>query len=265
MRSATLAAVLALAVAAVAPSAGADSEATTVITDAAGDANFVNGNGLSSLAPTDGVDTRPASIAGADLRSVDFSTPYDTIKVYNQDGTVSQVLYSPKAFRVRLQMEGDVMPTFGPTIIVRILTNIAGCDVWFQAIIRGSNPDAAADPHRADIRLPAAASCPGNAAVLSIANGFTLDVSGKTVTMTYPFEAFTGNHAGWIKPGTQIDPDGSFLNNANTPHVRPWLTSLGVTVPSIDETARPQAFVVGSDVPQTLVCSQQPAHPDCQP
>ncbi|HEX9824604.1 MAG TPA: hypothetical protein VGB51_09470 [Actinomycetota bacterium] len=252
--------------------ATADTAAAVVATDGAGDANFVNSNQLTNVSPTSGPDTRPASIDGADITQISFSTPYFTTKVLNPDGTVKQVLYTATGFRATIETQGNVLPTFGPSLIFRILTNIGGCDAWFEAVVQGSNAAAATDPQRADVRIPAACTNPTRTAAV-VTSGFSIDVTGKVITMNYPFEAFTGaSVGGLIQVGTQIDPDGTFTNNSNAPHVRTWVSATApapvgtssVTAPTIDETPRPEVFVVGSDVPQSVVCSANPTHPDCQ-
>lgn len=242
----------------------ASTQAEIVAADAAGDANFVNGNGNSNLTPTDGPDTRPASIDGADLRQIRFSTSYDTVKIFNADGTVGQVVYNPTGFVVEIENEGAVLPTFGPSLIYRVNTNIAGCDVWFHAVVRGPNAAPGDPATRNELRTPAAAACP---AAATLTAGLPISVVGDTITLSYPYTSFTGAWDGFLAPGKTVDPDGTFTNASNVPSVRLYVApqpGTFVSAPSVDETARITSFEIGSDVPDNVVCAQQPAHPDCQ-
>lgn len=255
---------LALALAAGAIPAVADGAGEVVSSDAAGDANFANGNGNSSLTPTDGPDTRPASIDGADLRQIRFSTPYETVKIFNPDGTVGQVVYNPTGLVVEIENEGDVLPTFGPSLIYRVNTNIGGCDVWFHAVVRGPNAAPGDPATRNELRTPAAASCP---AAATLTAGLPISVAGDTITLSYPDSAFTGAWSGFLAPGKSIDPDGTFLNASNVPSVRLYVApqpGTFLSAPTVDETARILPFEIGSDVPANVICSQEPTHADCQ-
>src|SRR5688500_17667270 len=80
------------------------------ITDVAGDANLVNGQGVQTGLET-GPDTRPVSVDGADLLAVWFETVYDTIKTIDPEtGRVSRVEYRATALLVRIKTQGPIHP-----------------------------------------------------------------------------------------------------------------------------------------------------------
>jgi hypothetical protein len=231
------------------------------IVDAAGDANFLNTQGSTSVEPASGPDTRPASLDGADIVSIRFHTRYSTAKLRNTDGTVQSVDYRPSALQVDITMAGDVKPTDGPSLLFRVQAMLGTCETWFQGWVRGSQGQPT-EPERADIRK-LTATCPGGAN--TVTNGFTYTIDGNVITMTYPFQAaaFSGAMAGFIKDGTEITAPTSFLNNANYPHVRASVNGGTLTAPTIDQTARMTDFTVGSDVPADVVCAKAPTNPDC--
>ncbi|MGH2709600.1 MAG: hypothetical protein ACRDH9_00135 [Actinomycetota bacterium] len=239
--------------------ASADPPAPQII-DAAGDANFVNANGNTNLEPANGPDTSAVySESGADFRSIRFFTRYTKVKIKNPEGVVEMIDYRPSALQIDITMSGDIKPAKN-SLIFRVQTLIAGCQAWFTGWIRGTQPGAA-EVERAQINK-SAGTCPGGTG--AVQNGFQQIVSGNLLTLIYPFEAeaFSGAMAGFIKSGTQIDPAGTFTNNANYPHVR---TVIGgtVTAPSIDQTERPTPFTVGSDVPADVICANTPEDPEC--
>lgn len=231
------------------------------IVDVAGDANFLNTQGSTDAEPANGPSTSPASIDGADIRSIRFHTRYTTAKLRDLDGNVESVDYRPNALQVDITMTGAVKPTFGPSLLFRVQALIAGCETWFQAWVRGSQAQAT-DPERADIRK-LTATCPGGAN--TVLNGFEYTIDGNVIKMVYPFQAavFTGAMAGFIQDGTEISPPAVFTNSASYPHVRTSVNAGTLTAPTIDQTLRMTDFTVGSDVPADVICANEPEHPDC--
>jgi len=239
-----------------------------LVTDAAGDANGLNSQGNASTGGN-GPSTQPASIDGADLREVSFKTRYSTNKFLNPDGTVSRVLYTPNALKIDITMEGNVLPTFGPSILVRVPTRVVMpsgtlCESWFQLWWKGPNATPN-DQERVDIRrITAAPACPANNTIF---NGFDISIEGKVVTGIYPLSA--PDMAGYIQEGTEITPPQVFTNSSNYIHSRtaflvpPNPGTGGLTAPSIDEAERFPGFVVGSDVPANIDCSVTPDNPEC--
>ena len=230
------------------------------ITDAAGDANFVNTQGTTNLEPASGPDTSAVyNEAGADIRSIRLSTRYTKVRIVNPDGTVEMIDYRPKALQIDVTMTGPIKPA-KTSMIFRLQTTIGGCETWFQGWIKGTQA-AATELERADIRK-ITTGCPGGAA--TVFNGFQQILDGNVMSLVYPFgaAAFTGPMAGFLKSGTQIDPLGSFTNNANYPHIRVSVNG-AVTAPTIDQTNRPTPFTVSSDVPADVICANAPEHPEC--
>ena len=258
---------VATALATLAPPAGANGGGPAVMTDAAGDANGVNGQYSLSLDPN-GPDSRPASIDGADLRRIEFSTTYTTQKVLNPDGSIREVRYVADGLKVQATMEGDVLPTFGPSLMLEIPANVlrpsgSTCPALFRAWWRGPEP-LDEDLEQADIR-----PC---GFLTDTSEGFDLAIDGPTVTMHYPFSA--PRMPGYIEDGTEIKPPYVQTAESNFPHVGPqWApvptepvvggNSRPTFIGHIDETALFPGFVVGSDVPPDVDCAATPDHPDC--
>lgn len=252
--------------------AGASADLAPLITDAAGDANFLNAQSLAG-SPSNGPGTKPASIDGADLREISFETRYIDNKIM-KDGRVWKVMYIPQALLIHVTMEGNVQPTVGPSFILRIPTRIVRpngslCESWFEAFWKGSRP-APADIERADIRrLTDAPACP---AVNTLTDGFDLVIEGKTVTMQYPLNS--PGMDGFIEEETVIQAPAVFINNPNYVHVRTQVGAPAVppvttgptiaTVAQVDEAARFPGFVVASDVPADIDCDVTPDHAECQ-
>ena len=240
------------------------------IADAAGDANGINGQGLERT-DTNGPDTRPLSIDGADLREVAFSTTYTTQKLLNPDGSVREVRHIPEALRIRVTMEGDVLPTSGPSLMIVIPTEVRRpdgntCPSLFQGWWRGPVPGEL-DLQRADIRR-GPGYCPGlMISTDTLFAGFDLSISGRVIIMEYPLSA--PSMPGYIDNGTVIkSPLVSVQLRTNRVHVRPQFVGMtGTRSPTmaIDEAAPFPGFVVGSDVPPNVDCTATPNDPECSP
>jgi hypothetical protein len=231
------------------------------ITDAAGDANFLNAQGNTNAEPASGPDTSAVyNEAGADIRSISMYTRYTKVRMLNTDGTVEMIDYRPKALEIDVTMTGPIKPAKA-SMIFRLQTTIEGCETWFQGWIRGAQAQAT-ELERADIRK-LTAGCPGGAA--TVFQGFQQIIDGNVMSLIYPFEAgaFTGQMAGFITSGSQINPLGTFTNNANYPHIRVSVNGGTLTAPTIDQTNRPTPFTVSSDVPADIICNDSPEHPEC--
>lgn len=247
-----------------------------VVADPSGDANLINSQGMVDGLP-DGVDTRPASIDGADIEKIWFSSPFETVRFFNEDGTVASVIYEPLALRIRIQVQGDVLPTLGPSLVFKIPTSSESCSqLLFEAWVRG--PDAPPEhPQHTEIRSSAATQCGlegsggigGSGGVLA-SESFTFTVEDNLITMEYPLEILSA--AGLMTDGSRLDPQAPLQI---TPHQNKYpLVHLVSTYPPlwegrglppvIDEAPTHEPFVIGSDVPAPVVCSTEPSHPDCQ-
>lgn len=247
-----------------------------LITDAAGDANFVNAQGNTAAVSANGPDTRPASLGGADLRSIAFSTRYATVKVRNPDGSVRMVDYRPLAMQIDITTTGPITPTFGPSLIFRVPTVISGCEAWFQGVIRGplaSNTNSG-EVQRVELRklnISGQPACPGGTGTMTSAE-FGMEGGENTLKLVYPFSAFTGAMTGFITNGTQLSAPPNFINasrfpNVSTLHYTPTAPTLGsagiIGVAYVDEAPKFTSFTVGSDVPADVICADTPEHPAC--
>ncbi|MDQ3991708.1 MAG: hypothetical protein M3245_05305 [Actinomycetota bacterium] len=248
--------------------AGAGTEQQPEVVDAAGDANAINTQGNLTQAGHDGPSTTPASIDGADLRAMWFSTVYESSKTRDEEGNITAVSWTPTALRVQARMTGAVLPTFGPSLIMKVPVTIGTCEVWLQGSWIGTNP-APGDQQRADFRK-ITSTCPGGAATITSPD-FTIGIDGNLVTMTYPFSGFTGAVEGLVHPKTEFGPPPSFLNSSRYADVRvqagtgpiPQVGSVTATAPAIDEASRFTQFALSSDAPAAIDCSVSLDHEEC--
>lgn len=266
MRKASAMALAALLVALGALQASAEIVDDPELTDPAGDANFVNNQGL----PNDpgSHDTRPASVDGVDIRAISFDTAYVTSQILGEDGSVERVVYTPTGLDITVEMEGDVLPTAGPSMGVRIPVDVNGCESVFQSWWRGTLQDADRGFQQSEIRK-LGSSCPGGAN--TIATDFGQTIEGKTVTMHYPFSAFTGALTGFLASGMELGPAPTYLNSQNNPYTttqqfvgQSGAATVHLYTTIIDQAPRFDSYVIGSDVPASVNCALTPDHPDCQ-
>ena len=220
------------------------------VTDPAGDANAINGQGFLT-GTEEGPDTRPVSWDGADLVHVQYETTFTRKKVRGANRKVLGVEYTPTGLRVKFTTLGPI-GTPGPTAIYRIDANLGECNVFFQMYVRG--PSAApSDVQRGEVRK-LTATCPGGAT--TYASGVNMAVRGNVAIVEYPFDAFVGVQQGLIAPGVEI--------TGSLPQVRTLLgTVVTLTAPQIDEAVEMPPFVIGSDVPANVDCRQTPEADGC--
>jgi len=221
----------------------AGTEALPEVTDIAGDANLVNGNGVG---PDVNQGTAPASIDSLDLRAIWLETAYT--KTIETVGEVRWVRYEPTGLVVKIKTTAPPKPTVGPSVIYRFPALLGGsCSVYFEVWLRGSAPGAVDREYVAINRL---SGCSG-----AVTTGFPLSVSGSVITATFPF----AQTAGTVTDEMTVGP-------SSRAHVRAVLGSGATyccTVPAIDEMPLGSEFEIGSDVPADVNCSEEPAHPDC--
>jgi hypothetical protein len=227
----------------------AGTQAVPEVSDRSGDANFANSNGQGGSEV--GAGTAPASIDSADLRAIWLETAYSK-RIEVALGDVHWVRYEPTGLKINFQTTAPAKPTFGPSVIFRYPALLdSGCTLNFEAWVKGSAAVAVDREYASVVRL---ASCPGG----TIPNdALSLSSSGNVLTATFPFSAM----AGVLAKGMSVGPHAT-----SRPHVRVVLgaaTVYGATAPVIDEAARGGSFVIGSDVPADVNCTEQPAHPDC--
>ena len=226
-------------------SASAGGPSDPEVVDPAGDANLVNNQGQEA-APEQNLSTAPASIDGADIRSIWLETLYSTVKERDADGAVRFVRHVPHSLRINFVTTAPAKPTFGPGVIFRMSANVGegGCQVQFQVYLAGT----ATAMERAEInRLR---NCTGGNGILG--GGFTHAVQGTTLSLTFPFAQTEG-----MLTGVET------LSAYTRPHTRVVLPNAAATAPAIDQTAPIRSFTLGSDVPPDVDCTTEPGHPDC--
>lgn len=215
------------------------------ITDVAGDANFINGQGVVP-GHEDGPDTRPASLDGADLRAVWFTTDYVSSKVLDPEtDAVLRVEYAPTGLRIHLRTEAPIHPTpQNRSIRYRVIASLPGCRVRFELWALGES-GAIHIISRLD------AGCPSGIRQDSVATSSNLpSFDGNVATFAFPF-----SHQ-WV---AELLSDGLTIPQpaANVVFAFPD----GAV---IDEAASGRSFTVGSDVPPDVDCTAEPGHPECQ-
>lgn len=218
------------------------------ITDKVGDANGINGQGISGFEEVS-PDTRPASIDAADILAVWFRTAYDTTKVRDESGRVLSVIHTPTALEIHFKTLAPVKPTPGGlAMMYRVPADLSTCPglgVFFQMRLAGVTNTT----ERADINN----FCQG---VTLTDSRFTLTFVGSESVWTYPFAAFPTR---LVAAGVEITSPAA--------HVRTFFRT-GIadafTAPAVDEAKTGDDFTIGSDVPPNVDCVATPDHPDCQ-
>ena len=234
--------------------AGAGTEGAPEIRDAAGDANGVNRQQYVFVVPDDGPDTRPASIAGADLRAVWFETAYETSR--NRDASTGEILavsHTPTGLKVNIKTEGPIASP-GHTLWFEVFTNLSeiceetGWSDWVRFRLRVPGP-ASPDmdrPARAEIILDRCY------APMTLTDEVDLTIDDDIATLTLPFSVPGLSQS--IYPGQGLTPSRAV---AGVQLVN------GYTWPEIDRTGPGDEFVIGSDLPADVDCIATPDHPEC--
>ena len=231
-----------LAVLTIAPPGLAGTEAAPEISDIAGDANVANGQGQG---PDTNVATAPAQVDSADLRAIWLQTTYEKrIEVVGEDRWVR---YDPTGLTVRFKTTAPPKPTFGPSLIYRFPASFGGCQAYVEAWIRGSAPGAVAREYATLNRIN---DCTGG-----VTSGLPMSISGNVISVTVPFVQAAGTIEDGMDVGTWVRAHVRVVVGANATYC--------CTAPVIDEMPLGNGFVVGSDVPADVNCTEQPAHPDC--
>lgn len=233
MRSRTLVAGAALAV--VALVLPADAAGKAQITDPAGDANALNGQGLVTGGQFDGGNTTSQQLAQADLLSVTYSTTYDTVEI-GEDG-LQHVITGVQA---RIVTTAPAVST-GPTLIYRLNADIGGCGGFLQAYVNGP-ASAPTDGRGLEFRQFAARGCLADVTK----RGFTaaLDEEGALV-FDLPYALMDAAMQAQFAPKKNIGTVGAEVR-----------TQIGTaTAPAIDTTLAGANFRIGSDVPADVPCT----------
>ncbi len=210
-------------------------EETFLISDPAGDANGINGQGFADLVPGLPSDqTTPADVAEYDILGVRYATMFDTVVV---DGVDTYVVTGVEA---RMGLSAQPTATSAPAI-VRLAQEASGCAMFLQ-YYGGTNGSNAADT--GNLRITCEGDVTGGNPA-NITEGAALDVSfdDETSELVWAYTFGTGAAADrYLKNGAAITP--------TNPHVR--ANSGAVTAPVIDELYNPEfaTFRIGSDLPE---------------
>lgn len=239
------------------PSAGrADDPSQLRFVDAAGDANYVNGQELLSM-PEDGPDTRPASVDGTDLLAAWYETEYDVVKEFHADGRVRSVRHIPTGLLFRIRTSAAAAPTFGPTLLYEFYAEErdAGCLIGFRMSVRGPLSGAAGSEPPQGAALHTYDGCGGAEPVQY--EGFGLSFDGLVATLRFPFSALP---KGLLEPGTELF-NAEWGGEVWSVHRAGPCLCPGL---NIDVTSVPSgSFVIGSDVPADVDCGLTPDDPEC--
>jgi hypothetical protein len=236
--------------------ATAGTSADPEITDAAGDANFINSNGVAPLSEP-GPDTRPASLDNSDFRAIWFETAYTTTKVLNGTGQVARVEHQPSALLVHIRTQAAVHPSTPWTNAqYKVQATVPTCQNKVSFELR-TFTNAASDA--AEIRpVPAgngsATACGELAAGTIVTSPVKPSFDGAVSTLTFPLAHVTIRE--FIQVGTSIAQPAAHIVG---------FVQVGQNPTTTDRTAVGRNFTIGQDVPADIDCSANPSHPECQP
>ncbi len=241
-----------LVVGALGPSVAAGAEATPQITDVAGDANGINGHALLS-ALDEGPDTRPASLAHADLREVRFETTYDSHEILDPEtGEVTGIDHVATGVNVHIRTEGPIRSAPATQLYplnYDVQAEIPGCTVRFRlTVLANETSDRAGLWQLSD-------TCPNGGTGLFGSHAGAASwpqYRGNVTTLSYPFS--TPEFAAMLPPGrTLTDP---WANAVRTGHYdKPVIV--------FDRAAVGSSFTIGEDVPADVNCRTE-VDPACQ-
>jgi hypothetical protein len=225
-RAALGAALAALLVLGVVPATAGTADAPE-LTDIAGDANGINGQG-----PVSGPSqATPVQAASADLRAMWLETVVTESQVTAADGTVTTV-QTPVALRWNVRTTAPASPSFGPSVIYRMPATVGGCSLFLESTVRGP-ASAPTDLQRGSLRLLTADACP-TGPVRTLTAGITQSFAGDVMTVDFPLAASDGVLAA-----------NRTLASNGAGHSR--VSAVAVTAPQIDEAQGDWSFRIGSN------------------
>ena len=227
--------------------AAAGTSAAPEVTDIAGDANGINGQGRTTQA---GQDTRPASVDSADLRAVWFETSWGKTKdIDPASGAVTRVRHVPLSLRVHVQTTAPIYPAsvegMRPLSYDVGAKLPGGCDIRMRLTVGGNQATDSAVLHTLTPVCAGGASTTGDSTKPTYA--------GNVATFSYPFA---------VERFGAVLQSGIALSgvSANVSRSVPFAGSV-----MIDETpASATTFTIGQDVPADIDCTTTPS-PDCAP
>lgn len=234
MRTRVLAAGAALALGALVLPAGAAGPAPQ-LTDQAGDANALNGQGFLTGGAADG-NVTPQQYAPADLLSVTYSTTFDALPV-GGDG----VDYVATGVQARIVTTAPAKSD-GPTLIYRLSADVGSCGGFLQHYQRGPS-SAPTDGNGLEFRQFANRGCAADATVRN--PGWTVTQDGTALVFTFPYEGMAAAERNNFAVGKTISTLAA--------EVRTQLVA--ATAPAIDIVAAGKGFKIGSDLPQDVPCT----------
>lgn len=215
------------------------------ITDTAGDANFLNGQGVQSGLES-GPDTRPVSVDGSDLLAVWFETEYATSRVVDPEtGSILRVEYEPTSLLVHIRTQGPIHPT-PPRRSVRyaVTADLPDCRASFTL-------QAYEDPSQDRVTTWAITTGCGQVnAGAGVGSPVDPSFDGSLSTISFPLSS----HSQFIKPGSVIDQPKATVDSR---------AHINYTIPTIDESPVGQGFVIGEDVPADIDCEVDPEATPC--
>ncbi len=209
-------------------------EPTPQITDPAGDANAVNGQGFVTGGAASGTST-PVAYAPADLLSVRYSSTYTATAVGN--GTT----HTLSGLEARITTAAPPV-SGGPTLIYRLNVDIGSCGGFVQYYAAGP-ASAPTDGVGLEFRQFAARGCAADATIRPA--GWVGVVEGNTLIFRMPLKGLTGSDKTNFSAGKAVVTTAAEVR-----------TQIGVlTAPAIDITAPGTNFVIGSDKPADVPCT----------
>lgn len=235
MLTRTLAAGAALALGALVVPAGAAAP-TAHVTDQAGDANGVNGQGLVVGGLADG-STTPVSYSPADLVSVTYSTTYVRRSV-GQDG----VEHVPTGVQARI-LTDKPLESDGPTLLVRLNVDIGSCGGFLQAFFTGPTSRLPGDTFDFNFQQFASRGCPADRTVRS--PSWTTNQAGTTLDFDMSYADMGPAERANFALGRTISTRFAEVRTAFRP----------LTAPAIDTTGPGTDFKIGSDLPADVPCT----------
>jgi hypothetical protein len=224
----------------------AGTSTTPEITDIAGDANGINGQGQTTVGPQ----TTPSSVASADLRAVWFETSFKKEKIVDPaTGRVTRVRHVPGALLVNVQTTAPIHPASVEgmrPLYYDVATTLPGsCSARFRLTVGAT---VAADAVTLDTL---SAGC---ATGVSAGGSSTLPTyNGNVTTFRYPLDT--------EKFGQILQPGATFTG-ASARVSRP--TPFAGNVIIDDAAPSTTTFTFGDGAPADIDCTTT-ASPDCAP
>lgn len=210
-------------------------EPTPHLTDPAGDANAINGQGFVTGGAAQGTST-PVGYAPADLLSVRYATSYKALPVggdgltYVQQGLEAHITTAAPA------------TSAGPTLIYRLNVEVGTCGGFVQYYLNGP-ASAPTDGSTLEFRQFASRGCAADATIRP--SGWYASVTGNTLVFHMPLSGLSGADRTNFSAGRAVVTTAAEVR-----------TQIGVlTAPAIDLTGAGTTFVIGSDRPADVPCT----------